>query len=308
MIRNLLIGLVVFGATVWIAASAHAQSAVVVSACGTPPGTYSTGFTRAVTQNTAGLTCTSASASGTFTDDATGTTGNPVPGSAAYAGVNIGGTLRGQTGTNPTGTVYAADVGSPDGSIVSLGAKADAAWSSGSGSAIAILKSIASSVAGPIPAGTNVIGHVIVDTAPSTAVTNAGTFAVQCSLCSTAAKQPALGTAGSPSADVITVQGSATGTPLPTVTGGNTYTNITTATTTTIKSGAGVLHTVCVNALGTVASTATIYDNTAGSGTKIATLNTLALLGCQTYDVAFATGLTIVTTGTVAPDLTASSR
>lgn len=29
------------------------------------------------------------------------------------------------------------------------------------------------------PAGTNVIGHVIVDTAPSTAVTNAGTFAVQ---------------------------------------------------------------------------------------------------------------------------------
>lgn len=30
-----------------------------------------------------------------------------------------------------------------------------------------------------IPAGSNVIGHVIVDTAPSTAVTNAGTFAVQ---------------------------------------------------------------------------------------------------------------------------------
>lgn len=31
----------------------------------------------------------------------------------------------------------------------------------------------------PLPAGTNVIGHVIVDTLPSGAVTNAGTFAVQ---------------------------------------------------------------------------------------------------------------------------------
>jgi hypothetical protein len=55
-----------------------------------------------------------------------------------------------------------------------LGLKADSAWSSGSGSAIAILKAIAGSAAAATPAGTNVIGHVIVDTAPSTAVT--GTF------------------------------------------------------------------------------------------------------------------------------------
>jgi hypothetical protein len=34
----------------------------------------------------------------------------------------------------------------------------------------------------PLPAGTNVIGHVIVDTAPSTAVTNTGTFATQSTL------------------------------------------------------------------------------------------------------------------------------
>lgn len=87
-----------------------------------------------------------------------------------------------------------------------------------------------------------------------------------------------------------------------------TYANIATATTTTVKSGAGVLHSVCVNTLGTVASTATIYDNTAGSGTKIGTINTLALGGCFAYDVAFATGLTIVTTGTAAPDLTVSYR
>lgn len=82
------------------------------------------------------------------------------------------------------------------------------------------------------------------------------------------------------------------------------YNNITTATTTVVKSGAGILRRVIINSLGTVASTATIYDNTAGSGAKIGTLNTLALLGGLTFDVAFTTGLTIVTTGTVAPDIT----
>lgn len=72
-------------------------------------------------------------------------------------------------------------------------------------------------------AGTAVIGHVIVDTAPTTAVT--GTFfqstqpvsAASLPLpsgASTSAKQPALGTAGTPSADVITVQGAASMTAL----------------------------------------------------------------------------------------------
>ena len=43
----------------------------------------------------------------------------------------------------------------------------------------------------------------------------------------------------------------------------------------------------------------------AGSGTpKIATINSLAVTGCQLYDAAFATGLTVVTTGTAAPDVT----
>lgn len=74
--------------------------------------------------------------------------------------------------------------------------------------------------------------HVVVDTAPSTAVTNAGTFAVQAAEsgtwnitnvsgtvslptgASTAAKQPALGTAGSASTDVLTIQGIASMTKL----------------------------------------------------------------------------------------------
>ncbi len=89
---------------------------------------------------------------------------------------------------------------------------------------------------------------------------------------------------------------------------GYSFTHISTATTTTAKSGAGVLHTITINALGTVASTTTVYDNTAGSGTVIAIINTLAGQETYTYDVAFATGLTLVTTGTVAPDITVSYR
>jgi hypothetical protein len=96
---------------------------------------------------------------------------------------------------------------------------------------------------------------------------------------------------------------------LPTVSAGFTYTHITTATTTAaIKTGAGVLHTLCVNSLGTVASAITVDDALTATTPTIAVINSLALLGCVTYDVAFNTGLTIVTTGTVAPDVTVSWR
>lgn len=89
---------------------------------------------------------------------------------------------------------------------------------------------------------------------------------------------------------------------------GYSFAHISTATTTTVKSGAGVLHTLTVNNLGTVASVTAVYDNIAGSGTVIAVINTLAGQESYLYDVAFATGLTIVTTGTVAPDITVSYR
>jgi hypothetical protein len=85
------------------------------------------------------------------------------------------------------------------------------------------------------------------------------------------------------------------------------YANITTDATTTLKSVPGYLHTVCVNtpaATGTI----TLYDNTAASGTKIATITSYASVpGCFTFDVAFWTGLTIVT-ATAAPDVTISFR
>lgn len=81
------------------------------------------------------------------------------------------------------------------------------------------------------------------------------------------------------------------------------YANVTGQATTTVKSGPGVLHTICVN---TPAATETIaiYDNTAASGTKIGTITVFASVNpCLTYDVYFATGLTLVT-ATASSDLT----
>lgn len=99
-------------------------------------------------------------------------------------------------------------------------------------------------------------------------------------------------------------------TPLPTLASisGNSLCHIATAATTTCKTGAGMIHTLTVNSLGTVASLTKIYDNTAGSGTVVASINTLAGQTTYLYDISFSTGLTVVTTGTVAPDITVSYR
>lgn len=80
------------------------------------------------------------------------------------------------------------------------------------------------------------------------------------------------------------------------------FTNITTATTTTVKSGSGTLVRLVVNKA-TTTGTITIYDNTAGSGTKIGTITFGAALLSDPpivadYGCRFSTGLTIVTTGT----------
>lgn len=89
---------------------------------------------------------------------------------------------------------------------------------------------------------------------------------------------------------------------------GYTPANIATSTTTTVKSGAGVLHGINVNTKGTIASTATVYDNTSASGTILAILDTLSLSGWNQFDVTFSTGLTIVTTGTSPSNITVSYR
>lgn len=68
---------------------------------------------------------------------------------------------------------------------------------------------------------------------------------------------------------------------------------ISTATTTVVKSGAGVLHTIVVGE--TAAGAITVYDNTAASGTIIAVLKSSIGENTYTFDRAFTTGLTIVT-------------
>jgi hypothetical protein len=80
------------------------------------------------------------------------------------------------------------------------------------------------------------------------------------------------------------------------------FQNITTATTTTVKSGAGKLGAVIVNRP-IASSTITMYDNTAASGTVIGTITLPATLLTDgpvyaEYGLNFGTGLTIDTTGT----------
>jgi hypothetical protein len=71
------------------------------------------------------------------------------------------------------------------------------------------------------------------------------------------------------------------------------FQNITSATTTTVKSGAGILRSIAVNT--TAAGTITVYDNTSAAGTKIGTLKTSIVEGTYLTNIRFQTGLTIVT-------------
>lgn len=88
------------------------------------------------------------------------------------------------------------------------------------------------------------------------------------------------------------------------------YKNIIAAapTTTVVKASAGFLHCITWNKPVTT-GVVTIYDNTAGSGTKIATITTGGNVRRITlfYDVVFATGFTIVTSA-AAQDITVSYR
>ena len=82
------------------------------------------------------------------------------------------------------------------------------------------------------------------------------------------------------------------------------YQNITGQATTAVKASAGMLHAITLNNP-VATSVITIYDNTAGSGTKIGTITVPASPQPVTlkYNVAFWTGLTIVT-ATASSDIT----
>lgn len=76
------------------------------------------------------------------------------------------------------------------------------------------------------------------------------------------------------------------------------WVNITTATTTVVKDIPGKLIHVVVNKP-VSGSTITIYNNTAASGTKIATItnSTVVTPYFLDYDLRFDVGLTVVTSG-----------
>ena len=89
-------------------------------------------------------------------------------------------------------------------------------------------------------------------------------------------------------------------------TGGINYSHINSNGTVTVKSGAGWLHTITINTKGATGNTATVYDNTSGSGTVIAVIDTTAQIQTLLFDALFTTGLTVVTASGTAADLTVS--
>lgn len=78
----------------------------------------------------------------------------------------------------------------------------------------------------------------------------------------------------------------------------NVYFHGTTAATTVLKYGPGTLHRMTLNNPG--GTLITLYDNTAGSGTVIAVINTPSTANpvTLTYEIEFNIGLTVVSTGT----------
>lgn len=93
--------------------------------------------------------------------------------------------------------------------------------------------------------------------------------------------------------------------------GGYSFLNIAAGqATTVVKSGAGTLHSIVLNSAATATNTTTIYDNTAASGTVIGrpAVVTATIPVTLLYDIAFATGLTIITATANGGDMTVTYK
>lgn len=136
--------------------------------------------------------------------------------------------------------------------------------------------------------------------------------ATEATLLSIDGKIAGFGTAGTPSADVISVQGISGGEPLsvdvvqPVVLqlAPSSYSHLNANGTTTVKSGAGVLRRIVINTRGGILNTLTIYDNTTATGAVIGVVDTVAAGGAFNYELDFTTGLTVVLAGGTAADIT----
>lgn len=127
--------------------------------------------------------------------------------------------------------------------------------------------------------------------------------ATEATLASIDSKTAGFGTAGTPSADVISVQGVSGGEPVkvdvvqPVVIQLATfeYVYLSANGTTTAKSGAGVLRRIVIGSNGSLLNTLTVYDNTTATGSIIALIDTtLSQGGSFDFEVDFTTGLTLV--------------
>ena len=80
------------------------------------------------------------------------------------------------------------------------------------------------------------------------------------------------------------------------------------AATKVIKASAGTLHTICFNGPATSTNVTTVYDNATGAGTVIAVPAATAVTypSCETLDINFLNGLTIITTTANGADMTIS--
>jgi len=89
--------------------------------------------------------------SGGGSNAAAGATGSTVPSSAGYNGLNVGGTLRGQTGTNTSGSTYAGDT-----NVVQSALPTNAAVETGGNlaSIASNTTALANAIGSPIPAAT----------------------------------------------------------------------------------------------------------------------------------------------------------
>lgn len=83
-----------------------------------------------------------------------------------------------------------------------------------------------------------------------------------------------------------------------------TYKNLAANGTTTLVAGPGTLVAVNINTKGATANTLDIFDNTAGSGTKIGHWDTTVQPQSFYLECSFAIGLTVVIAAGTAADIT----
>lgn len=86
------------------------------------------------------------------------------------------------------------------------------------------------------------------------------------------------------------------------------YKHINSLTSTQVKTGSGYLHGFVINTKGATSSTATLFDNTACSGTTIAVIDTTAGIGMVLEDVQFNVGLCVLTAAGTVGDYTVSYK